>query len=145
MCWSSSTARAFCKEASRARLTTCWTAGVLRAGSLPRAALAAEVQSSLGSALGVAASQVTLTAVAALPVAPATGRRLTLEAVAAAPPHGPLLPNQFNVTAQLAPPYAAMPFPRLQVTRPAHVSEARGSSTKLMRGVNPAPDHGLLT
>jgi hypothetical protein len=101
--------------ASRKRLVTCCPAGVLRAGSMPRAALAAEVQTSLGSALGVAASQVTLTAVTALPAAAPAGRRLTSAAVAGAPPHGPLLPNVFNVTAQLVPPYAAMPYPRLQV------------------------------
>ena len=94
-------------------------AGVLRAGSVPRAALAAEVQAALGSALAVAGSQVTLSAVSALPAASsATGRRLASAVVAPAPPQGPLLPNLFNVTVQLVPPYAAMPYPRLQVRAP---------------------------
>ncbi len=59
--------------------------------------------------------QVTLTAVAALPTASTLGRRLRAAAASSAPPHGPLLPSVFNVTAQLTPPYGSMPYPVLQV------------------------------
>ena len=52
---------------------------------------------------------------AALPASPATRRRLRSAAVAGTPPLGSLLPSLFNVTAQLKPPYGAMPYPVLLV------------------------------